>query len=348
MEDKLKYPKNSHMRFEDKHKQNVLEAIKNRADKNRSTIIMKRWGYSSIAAVAVFLLLIGSSYFSLGMAKVTAKIPYFSLFIKQEEYYFALRNVIDDVMNENKFEISDLDVSVPNREITVSLLGSKAEVKSMEEIVVQKLNDELVAQNFGKYDIEIKKGTLPESVAETTAEEEEFTGKSMELEKKVLALLEKNNYTPAFPIEVRINSMENFIYIALPNTETRVPELKDQLKVLTKEYGEFKYKITSIDMAAREQELRWAKNDVIHVLVGGLRENKDFKVTGFSYSFHPLPLQIKVKTSIKSTDPEAKRLAEDIENEITEFIQTHEKTAEVRNDPYELSIYSKDKKIINK
>jgi hypothetical protein len=82
--------------------------------------------------------------------------------------------------------------------------------------------------------------------------------------------------------------------------------------------------------------------------VGGLMENKDFKVTGFSYSFHPLPLQIKIKTSLDSGHPDAEKLAEEIENEITEFIQTHEKTAEVRNDPYELKIYGKDKKIMNK
>jgi hypothetical protein len=348
MEDKLKYPKNSHMRFEDKHKQIVLEVIKNLPVKNRSNIVIKRWGYSSVAAVALFLILIGSSYFSLGMAKVAAKIPYFSLFIKQEEYKIALYDVLDDVINENKYEISGLDVSVPNREITVSLLGSKMDVKSMTDEVVKNINNELVTQNFGKYKIEVKRGTIRESQVETNPKDEEYTRKSMELEKKVLDLLEKNNYKPAFPIEVRINSMENFIYIALPNTEKRVPELKVELKMLTKEYGEFRYRITSIDMAAREQELRWQKNDIISILVGGLMENKDFKVTGFSYSFHPLPLQIKVKTSIKSTDPGAKEVAEDIENEITEFIQTHEKTAEVRNDPYELTIYSKDKKIINK
>lgn len=56
-------------------------------------------------------------------------------------------------------------------------------------------------------------------------------------------------------------------------------------------------------------------------------ENKAFKVTGFSYSFHSLPLQIKIKTSLNSTDSEAKELAEEIESEITEFIQTHEKTS---------------------
>ncbi len=282
------------------------------------------------------------------MAKVAAKIPYFSLFIKQEQYKMALYDVIGDVINENKYDVNRLDVSVRDREIQIELLGSKEEVKSVKDKLIQKINRELVAQNFGRYDIEVKRGELRHSTVQPTPEENEYIRKSMELEGKVLDLLEKDNYQPAFPIEVRINSMENFMYIALPNTEKRVQELKEKLKVLTKEYGEFKYRITSIDMAAREQELRWGKHEIISILFGGLMENKAFKVTGLSYSFHPLPLQIKVNISLKSTEPEAKQLAEEIENEITEFIQTHEKTTEVRNDPYELTIYGKDKKIINK
>jgi hypothetical protein len=350
MEDKLKYPKNSHLRFEEKHKKHVLDAIKNLPEEKRrkgSKIVIKKWGYSTVAAAALFFLLIGSTHFSLGMAKVAAKIPYFSLFIKQEQYKMALYEVIGDVINENKYDVNGLDVSVTDREIQIEMLGSKEEVKSVKDKVIQKINSELVAQNFGKYDIEVNSGVLRQPM-EPTPEENEYMRKSMVLEKKVLDLLEENNYQPAFPIEVRINSMENFMYIALPNTEKRIPELKEKLKEITKEYGEFKYRITSIDMAAREQELRWGKHDIISILFGGLMENKAFKVTGLSYSFHPLPLQIEVKISLKSTDPESKQLAEEIENEITEFIQTHEKAAEVRNDPYELTIVGKDKKKINK
>ncbi|MEH7009778.1 DUF4030 domain-containing protein [Neobacillus niacini] len=350
MEDKLKYPKNSHLRFEEKHKQKVLEAIKNLPDKNHSKgskIVIKRWGYSTFAAAVLFLLLIGSTHVSLGMAKVTAKIPYFSLFIEQEKYTSALNGVIFDVINENKYDFSDLNVSVPDREIKIWLLGSKEEVRSMKTEVIQNINSELVEQNFGKYDIEVKRGKLPKPM-ETTPEVNEYMKKKFDLEKKVLDLLEKNNYQPAFPVEVRINSKENFIYIALPKTEKRVAELKEQLKLITKEYGEFRYKITSIDMAAREQELRWVQNGIIDIIFDGLSENKAFKITGLSYSFHPLPLQIEVRISLKSKDPEAKEIAENIENEITEFIQTHEMTAEVRNDPYELTIYGKDEKKINK
>jgi hypothetical protein len=350
MEDKLKYPENSHIRFDDNHKKKVLKAINNHSDENRSKrskSVIKRWGYSTLAAAVLFLLLIGSTHVSLGMAKVAAKIPYFSLFIKQTEYKYALYDVIGDVMNENKYEFNTMDVSIPEREIQIEVLGTKEEVQAMKNDVVQRLNHELAAQNFGKYAIEVKRGELRKT-KEPTPEEDEYMRKSMELETKVLDLLEKNNFHPAFPVEVRINSRENFMYIALPNTEKRVDELKEQLKLLTKEYGEFKYRITSIDMAAREQEVRWEKSGILSILFGGLSENKAFKVTGLSYSFHPLPLQIKVKISLKSTDPEAEQLAEEIENEITDFIQTHEKAAEVRNDTYELTILGKDKKKINK
>ncbi|WP_404323429.1 hypothetical protein [Cytobacillus firmus] len=40
-------------------------------------------------------------------------------------------------------------------------------------------------------------------------------------------------------------------------------------------------------------------------------------------------------------------LAERIEEEIKSFLQTHEKAEDIRNDPYELTILSKDKKKIN-
>lgn len=338
------------MRFDEIHKTKVLEAIKNLPEEERSAgskIVMKRWGYSTIAAAVLFLLLIGSTHVSLGMAKVAAKIPYFNLFIKQTEYKYALYDVIGDVMNENKYDFNRLDVSIPDREIRIEILGTKEEVKAIKDEVAKSLNKELVAQNFGKYDIAVQRGELHEPI-EPTPEEMEYERKSMELQQKVADLLAKNNYQPAFPIEVRINSMENYMYIALPSTEKRVDELKEQLILLTKEYGEFKYRITSIDMAAREQELRWEKSGVLSILFGGLDENKAFKVTGLSYSFHPHPLQMKVKIALKSTDSEAKQLANEIENEITDFLQTHEMAAEVRNDPYELIILGKDKKQINK
>ncbi|WP_223589010.1 DUF4030 domain-containing protein [Neobacillus bataviensis] len=357
MNHKWKYPSKhselKQLRFEEKHMEYVLNSVTEIQSNNSANVknrtVFKRFGYSTIAAAAMFILIVGSSYFSLDMAKVAAKIPYFSLFIKQEEYKYALHEVIVDVINRNHYKVVDVEVSIPKRKITVSLLGSKKEVNSIKDEVITKMNRELVAKNFGKYMIDIIKGELKDQGRELTPEEQKYMNDSMELEKKVTDLLNKNNYKPAFPIEVRINSIENFIYVALPNTESkqRVSELKEMLKSVTKEYGEFRMRITSIDMKAREQELRWGSSQIIGIIGSGLMSDKSFKVTGFSYSFHPYPLEMKIKTSVKSTDPEAKELANEIMNEINEFIQTHELTKDVRNDEYKVMIYGKDKKIVD-
>lgn len=357
MDKKWEYPNNhselKQICFEEKHMENVLSAIRDpqsiHTAKIKNRTVLKRFVYSTLAAASLFILIIGSSYFSLGMAKVAAKIPYFSLFIKQEEYKYALHDVIFDAINKNQYELVDLDVSIPKKKITVSLLGSKKEVDSIKEEVIKNINGDLVKNNFGKYKIEVKKGALPDKVRGLTHKEEKYVSDSMELEKKVLEILDKNNYKPAFPIEVRINSMENFIYVALPNTESkqRVSELKELLKSVTKDYGEFRVRITSIDLKAREQELRWGDSHITGIIGSGLMSNESFKVTGFSYSFHPYPLEMKIKTSVKSTDPKANELAEEIMNEVKEFIQNHEITKDVRNDEYKVMIYGKDKKLIN-
>ncbi len=355
MRNKWNYPSHhsdlTQLRFKEKQMDYVLKTVQAAPSHDnthpKKKIVLKRFGYFTTAAAALCMLIIGSTHFSLDMAKAAAKIPYFSLFIKQEEYKYALYDSIQDVINDHQYQVVDLDVSIPKKKITVSLLGSKEEVKAIKAEMIAHINEELVTQNFGKYKILVKKGKRPDPGPTLTQEEENYIADSVELEKKIVTLLAQHNYTPAFPVEARVNSMENFIYIALPNTENkqRVTELKELLHTVTKDYGEFRMRITSIDMKAREQELRWG-NNIIGILAQGLMSNKSFQVTGFSYSFHPYPLQMKVKTSVQSTDPKAKELAEEILNEMKVFIQTHELTKDVRNDEYKVIIYGKDKEII--
>jgi hypothetical protein len=355
MNKNLKYPKDhselKQIRFKEDHIKFVLRAIREpgSSDKLKYKNFLKRFSYSTLSVASLLILIIGSSYLSLDMAKVAAKIPYISLFIKQEEYRYALLGVISDAINKNQYEVIDLDVSIPKKKITVSLLGTKKEVDSMKQEVITNINEVLVKNNFGRYRIEVKKGKLSNKGRELTPEEEKYVADSKVLEIKVLELLAKNNYKPAFPIEVRINSTENYIYVALPNTESkqRLLELKELLKSVTKVYGEFKMKITSIDMKAREQELRWG-SQIPRLISSGLMSNESFKITGFSYSFHQYPLEMIFKTSVKSTDPEAKELAGEIMNEVNEFIQSHEKTKDVRYDEYKVMIYGKDMKLIMK
>lgn len=357
MEDKLKYPDDTSIstdfHFTEKNKQHVLNALKgissdDEKQKARRKNIRKI-AYSGIAAVILFTMFIASARFSPVMAKVVAQIPYFSQFVKQQEYKYSIYDVISDVANKKGYKLGNFDVVISEKKITLTLLGQKEEITSLKNSVVKNINKELEARNFGKFKIAIKSGKEKTVVQEDSPEVKQFMKDSEELQNKIVTMLNENHYIMAFPPQVRINKIEKFIYVAVPKTESkqRMKALKSMLLSTSKEYGEFKFRISRIDMKAREQEKRWDKNQIISILAGGLMENKDFKVTGFSYSFHPLPLQIIIKTSVKASDPVAKGLANKIENEIKTFIKTDEITKDVRNDPYEITIYSKDKKKIN-
>ncbi|MFB5195181.1 DUF4030 domain-containing protein [Neobacillus sp. KR4-4] len=348
MKNKLEYPKDViNLKFDDRMKQNVLNGIQGNQMKRRKTRA-KRFIYPGVAAAVIFAGLIGSSYFSVGAAKVAAKIPYFSIFIKQEEYKYALYDVIGDAAVSKGYKLGSIDSSIPKKEITLGVLYSKKDFNHIKDEIEKNLNKALVAKNFGKYDITLKRQE-ERVVEEDSPDVKKYIEDSVKLEQKIIDLLEKNHYQMAFPVQVRINQIEKFIYVAIPKTETkpRVDELKKMLVAASRPYGEFTFRVSRIDMKARAQEQRWDELGIIQILGGGLMENKEFKVTGYSYSFHPLPLQLEIKTSIKSTDSDAKEQAATIVNEINSFIQTDGLTKKVRNDPYEITVFSKDKKKLN-
>ncbi|MGP7817366.1 DUF4030 domain-containing protein [Niallia sp. 01092] len=337
--------------FTEEHKQKVLgRVIEESTHPLKERKSRKRWMPFIATAAALFLLFIGSTFFSPTMAKVAAKIPYFHYFMKQQNDKNAIYKVLGDVMRKYNYPFNQLDdVSIPDRRIVLSVDMSKEEFQKQKEAVIKNINSELIKQNFGKYSITLKREKIVNKIPDNNQlkEEEKYAEKSQELHEKVQHYLDKNHFVTAFPIQVRINQIEKFVYVSVPKTEKRMKQLKADLIDISKEYGEFTFRITQVDMKAREQELRWDKTGAISIIAQGLMENKQFKVKGFSYSFHPLPLQIKVKTSVSSTDANAKELAQSIVEEIDTFIQTDDLTKNLRNDPYEVTVLSKDKKKIN-
>lgn len=301
--------------------------------------------FSSILALAVITLF----FISPVMAKVSSQMPYLSQYVKQEEQKDKVFDLIVKVSAGKDYKIRGIEGSVLKKEIILWIAGSKESIKNKKDDVKRNINQTLESKGYGTFDIKIKqyRGKKRDIAPKLTAKEEQFMKASQELEKRIIEQLKKHNYVTAFPVQVRINSREKFIYVAVPKTEKRTDELKNLLRSTSKEYGEFKMRLTKIDMKAREQEIRWGKNFIVSTIGNGLMANKDFKVTTYSYSFHPYPLQLEIKTSIKSTNPNAEKLAEKIEKEIEKFIKVDETTKEVRNDPYVLTIYSKDKKKIN-
>ncbi len=350
MKNKWDYPEQekNNLRFEQTHKQFVLQNVKNlkdtstQSEPNRLGRFATRISFTGITLAALVFLLIGSTYVSPAMAKVVSTIPYLSQFIKQEEHKTELFDTVYGVIRENEYKLGDIEIK--NNKIIVSIAGSKEEVKNIEDEVISNLTTALQSKDLGKFEIKVKdvKEQLA-SLYEPSPDEIEKEKKAKELEGKITHLLEELNHELAFPLEVRFT--DNFMYVSVYKTEKGTKELKARLKEISAEHGEFRMRVTQIDRRAREQELRF--QGIVHIIGHGLMENKDFKVTTFSYSFHPYPLQLTLKTSIKSSDPDAKDYVERIEKEITDFIKLDERTKDVRNEEYELTILSKDKKKLN-
>ncbi|SOC11403.1 uncharacterized protein DUF4030 [Ureibacillus xyleni] len=350
MKDKWNYPEQRDLKFEQKHKEHVSKKVgefHKIGKKGRNILFVKRMTLTAVSTIGLVGILIASTYVSPAMAKVVSNIPYIAEFINQQERTVDLYDTVIDVINKQEKKLLNLEIS--KQQINITLLGTDEEIQAMKEKVVTNVDTALQEKNLGNFSIDVKAGEeipWPEDDPET----KKMIKDSEALHDEIMALLNENHYEPAFPIEARVNNVENFIYVAVPNTESkeRMEKLKELLKSASSKYGDdFKMRITRIDMKAREQELRWEKNGIVHYIGGALMENEDFNVTGYSYSFHPYPLMLKLKTSIKSTDPDVEELVEKIENEITQFIQSDERTKDIRNDPYDLIIMSKDKKRIN-
>lgn len=353
MEDQLRNSKDNsllnNLRFEQANKQNVLDAIKH-PHKRITRRYVNKITLSGMALALLFLSIIGASYISPVMAKVAAKIPYISQFVKNEEYKNDIYDLIGKVSYENDYNLRDCDVNIAKRSISYAIEDSSADVKEKKETIIKTLNAALEEKNFGTFKIQVKryveKGDKFDP-RELTAEEEKYVQQSQELEKIVIEELKKNHYVTAFPVEVRINKREHFMYVAVPKTETRMEELKGLLRSISNDYGEFKMKITRIDMKARDQELRWGRYNIVSNIGNALIANKELKVRTYSYSFHPYPLQLTIKIKIKSTDPNAASIADKIENEIKDYLQFDKSTKAVRNDPYILTVLSIDGEKIN-
>ncbi|WP_191277029.1 DUF4030 domain-containing protein [Neobacillus kokaensis] len=82
-----------------------------------------------------------------------------------------------------------------------------------------------------------------------------------------------------------------------------------------------------------------------YTIADGLMAKKEFKVTGVGYK--DKPLSFIITTSVLSSDPTAKAHGTKLESLIVEFLQSEEISPIVDNEPYEITVNSKDNKKIN-
>lgn len=307
----------------------------NRIGKGR---IIQSLTYSGMALVLLFGLFIGSAFISPAMAEVAAKIPYLNKIFHSE----SINQTLWRELEEKGYRISGLGGNA--RQIFISIEGSEAYFHDVRDEVEEIAANILKAKEYDGYKIKVERqiDQVPEPIsardqAISNALEESYNH-LLELKFKVLS----HGYSYPAP-----NSDKVIVHIDIPDTEKRIKEIKETINesLREKKIDSYSIKINKIDLSQREKEAKW--NEIFPAIIEGLTAKKEYKVTGFAYSFHPAPLQIIIKTSINHTDKDADEKVRIIEDTIYEFLNSEEIQEKIAGEPYTIIIRGKDKKRIN-
>ncbi len=306
-------------------------------EKNGSVI--RRLTYSGLALIILFCLFIGSAFISPAMAEVASKIPYLNKIFHSD----SIDLIIWRELEEQGYHITGLGRNASH--ISVSIGGSEQYYQDVRKEVEEFIANILEEKEYDRYKIEVKREI--DRVPDTTISERDqaisnaLTESYNHLIKSQFNVL-SHGYSYPSP-----NSDKVIINLDIPNTEKRVEEIKktinESLKAKNIDY--YPIKINKIDLAQREKEDKWHK--IFPVINEGLTAKKEYKVTGFAYSFHPAPLQIIIKTSINTSDKDADEKVNTIEETINEFLSSEEIQSKIGGEQYKIIIRGKDKQRIN-
>lgn len=339
--DRWNYPEEvKEMKFTKHSQRHVLNQLDSQTAPKRS----KRWITPILTGVAVIFLMIASVLYVPALEPVLAKIPFISQYVQDEEDRMEEANTVLQTVNTIlKDQGHELHNYVYNKQhVELSVKDEDAPLDELSSLVTDALHN----KGLDGYTV---KAVPPKEDSrqqrEMTQEQKENMKKSKQLKSSLTKRLEEEGYELMFPVSVRINETEGiYINIIVAKAETRMDKLEALAKEEAGELDEkLKLDIRQVEKKAREQEKRWEETGVIGDIAGALVESGEYPVDGFSYSFHPYPLKIKVKTSLEKGTEEAAQIAEEIRTEVELYIQNAEETEAIRNDVYDLIIVDKNK-----
>lgn len=343
---------NSDLMWKTKQKKDLKNRILNSIDKLESPVrnknpilltrikkvsLIRKLTYSGITVVILFGLFIGSAFISPAMAEVVSKIPYLSKIFHSE----PINQIIWEELEGRGYEV--VGVSGNASHILISLNGSEQYVQGVHGKVKEIATKILKSNEYDAYTIEVERqiDVVPPTSGRDKAIKETMKGVYEQLIKLQFNVL-SHGYSYPSP-----NSNNVIIEIDVPNTEKRIEEIKEIINESFREKNieSYSIKVNKIDLVQKEKEAKWA--EIFPAIYEGLTAKKEYKVTGFAYSFHPAPLQIIIKTSINSSDKDAPEKVHIIEKTIKDFLNSKEIKSKIDGEPYQIIIRSKDKQKLN-
>lgn len=338
MEDKLKQLRESmastileEITFDEKLEHKINNRLHKRKGKHKNKFI-----YFTSAAVLLFALFIGSAFVSPAMAKMASKIPYLGQFFESKDIVM----VMHDELIEKGYKVGSVGVSYQGKkEVLIVIEGSDVYFNKVKDDVESIAASMLKMRDYDAYTVAVTK--YEERNVDITPEQDEQFRKESGLLIALDGVREKYQFAG-----LSLDSNKKVVKIEIPDTETRMSEIEQQVQSILKTKTDESYtvKFKKINMMKRDQDQRWA--EILSLTGEDLMGKKVYKVTGLGYSVYPSP-EIIFKVSMKSTDPDAKEHAEQLEKVIEDYLQTDEMKEKVKDDSYTITIRSKDQKKLN-
>jgi hypothetical protein len=339
---KIKIPEELHNRvvqgIENARKDNQVAHQVNPKGKNAK----KRWGlrkkvmiYGGVAVLLVGLF-ICSAFVSPAMARVISTIPYLNLIFESK----PIGSLIYEELEGKGYKVSGSGISYkPEKVVEVRLEGTDEEfneVKSEVEMIVKEI---LKSKDYDGYSVKVSKEPTDyvlneEQIKEKTILENEVTKRLNELEYK-------------FDM-VQTDPTEKTIFINIVGSKSYYNTIQDDVEKMAVEvaslnnYPNYKINATRVTVEVKKSDVG---AQITSAIAEGLMSKKEFKVSGVAYKSKPLSFIIR--TSLLDSDPLAKELGTKIETMLVDFMKSDEIAPLINNEPYEIIVYSKDKKKIN-
>jgi hypothetical protein len=348
MDKQLKEIKASYESVYDKETSNrIKEGVFNRLEENstHNFSINKRITYLASAVIVVIGLFLGSGFVSPTMANVLSQLPYFDQIYKsmndtkerKEELQGFYEDLFTALVKENTGVIDvamRLDLKAP--EVVIWVESEQVKIKNKKEFhrTVKKYAQKNDIEN---YSLDVKLGEI--NKVKLSDEEK----KLQQLEEEIIRIAAETIKQHGYESKgIGVDRDPQTLTITIDESKDTFDKVKNNLKKIIKRAIAKENKLNYKVELDRITDIEKTENDWYPVFDSISNETqKNFsEVTGFAYSFHPQPLQIIIKTSLKKGE-EGKENAAIIEEYTKSVTEIKRKEIGLEKIPYVIIIRDK-------
>lgn len=326
-----------------KLKNKVIQEVRkkpNRFPKNNIT-------YFSSAAIITIGLLIGSTYFSPTMASVMSNVPYFDeIFLNMQDsedhdrrmqaFYDDVSKKVRDNLTEGVIDTS-LQTSYINKTPTMALMVEDEKWKKEYEKKFEDIVNTMASRNqIGNYKTEVTViEPLRTSVSEEEKERMKYVNKVYNIIDSVLTTNQYNNSR----ITLDPKAETATITVEFKKTDNIMESIGDLTEKI--KYALQKENVHDLIIQIEKRSDADIRDEEWHPVFTSIMQvssDKFTEVNGFAYSFHPAPLEVIIKTSLKNDEKEK---AEEINEYVKQIIDVKKKELSLEDIPYKIIVRDK-------